>query len=425
MKKFTFLLVAMLAVAGISRAQMVDDFEHINLNLMLGGGDDNSSMTVVPNPDPNGMNESSHVVKFERSQYGVPWGGFWSALPEPLDLTDNKYVHVRVWKTRISPLKFKIEGGPGPNTEVASMNPQTLTEEWEDIVFDFSGVTGEWNVIAFMPDFEDPLTLEDDIVIYFDYIMANNDPTPGSAAAYVVEDFDHIPLNLMLGGGDDNSSMTVVGNPDPTGVNESGHVVKFERSMNGVPWGGFWSALPVPIDLTDNKFIYVKVWKPRISPLKFKVEGGPSANLEIFSMEPQTLTGEWEEIVFDFSEKTGTWNVIAFMPDFEDPLTLEDDIVIYFDDIRVGGDPLFTRAPEMANQLQVYPNPASDFITIRNSMEIQSLEIYDLAGRIIYSANSHTLESRVDVSDLNQGIYILRVSANNTPINTKINIIRF
>jgi hypothetical protein len=356
---------------------------------------------------------------------GVPWGGFWSALPEPLDLTVNKYVHVRVWKNRISPLRFKIEGGPGPNTEVVSMNPQTLTEEWEDIVFDFSGVTGEWNVIVFMPDFEDPLTLTDDIVIYFDYIMANNNPTPGSAAAYVVEDFDHIPLNLMLGGSDDNSSMSVVPNPAPDDVNPSDHVVKFVRSMNGVPWGGFWSALPVPLDLTDNKYVYVKVWKPRISPIKFKVEGGPSANLEIFSMYPQSLTGEWEQIVFDFSEKTGTWNVIALMPDFEDPLTLTDDIVIYFDDIRVGGDPLFTHAPEKANQLQVYPNPANDFITIRNPEEIQSIEIYDLAGRAVYSADTRALESRVDVSGLIQGIYILRVTANNAPINTKINIIRF
>jgi hypothetical protein len=52
MKKFTLILVAMLAVAGISRAQMVEDFEHIKLNMMLGGSDDNSNMTVVPTPIP-------------------------------------------------------------------------------------------------------------------------------------------------------------------------------------------------------------------------------------------------------------------------------------------------------------------------------------------------------------------------------------
>lgn len=422
MKKFTLLLVMMFAFTFVANTQMVEDFEHIRLNIMLGGDSDNSNFTVVPNPDQGDANPSSHVVKYERSQHGVPWGGFWSVLPEPLDLTDNKYVHVRVWKTRISPLRFKVEGGGSANLEILSMEPQTLVNEWEDIVFDFSEKTGPWNVIAFMPDFEDPLTLEEDIVIYFDYIMVNNDPTPGSEAVYVVEDFDHIPLNLMLGGGDDNSSMSVVPNPAPDDVNLSDYVIKFERSQHGVPWGGFWSALPTPIDLTENQYVYVKVWKPRISPLRFKVEGGGSANLEIPSMEPQTKTEQWEEIVFDFSDKTGLWNVIAFMPDFEDPLALDEDIVIYFDDIRVGQHPNVGIADiNTAAQMSVYPNPASSYITVKHAEAIQQIEIFDLAGKLVYKSNVESVETSIDVSALSKGIYILKATANNIHYYHKIN----
>lgn len=43
--------------------------------------------------------------------------------------------------------------------------------------------------IAFKPDFENPLTLTNDIVIYFDDIMINDDPTPNSAAVEVIEDY--------------------------------------------------------------------------------------------------------------------------------------------------------------------------------------------------------------------------------------------
>ncbi len=68
---------------------MVENFEHIPLNMMLGGEEDDSRMFVVPNPDMNDANPSTHVVRFERSQHGVPWGGFWSALPEPLDLSEK------------------------------------------------------------------------------------------------------------------------------------------------------------------------------------------------------------------------------------------------------------------------------------------------------------------------------------------------
>ncbi len=421
MKQFTILILAVLMSTAYVQAQMIEDFEHIPLNLMLGGNDDNSTMTIVPTPEGT-SNPSSHVVKYHRSMNGVPWGGFWSALPEPLDLTENKYVHVRVMKTRISPLKFKVEGGPSGNLEIASMNPQTVVNEWEDIVFDFSEKTGLWNVIAFMPDFEDPLTLTEDIEIYFDYIMVNNDPTPGSDAVYVIEDFDHIPLNLMLGGDADNSSMEVVANPDPDDVNPSANVVKFHRSMNGVPWGGFWSALPEQADLTENKYVYVKVWKPRVSPIKFKMEGGPSANLEIFSMNPQEVTSGWEEFAFDFTDLTGLWNVIAFMPDFEDPLTLTEDIDIYFDDIRLMPDPL-TNTPELqaSSPLKVFPNPAQDFITIQLDELIREVQIFDLSGKLILQSNSLSKEDRIDLSGLSKGMYILKVNTLNNSYSHKIN----
>jgi hypothetical protein len=340
MKKITILFVCALAFAGIARGQVIEDFEHIRLNLMLGGAEDDSEMRVVANPDPGEVNASTHVVRFHRSQFGVSWAGFWSALSEPLDLSEYKYVYVDVWKPRISPVKFKIEGGNSADLEIESMDPQTLVEEWETLVFDFSEKDGTWEVIAFLPDFADPVDLEEDIVIYFDNIRVGGPPEedPGTSG-HMVENFEHIVLNPMLGGEDDNSSMEVVPNPDPDDVNPGVHVVEFHRSMHGVPWGGFWSALPEPLDLSEYKYVYVDVWKPRISPVKFKVEGGNSANLEIESMVPQTKVEEWETLVFDFSEKDGTWNVVAFMPDFADPVDLEEDIVIYFDNIRLGNAP--------------------------------------------------------------------------------------
>ena len=339
MKRFTLIGILMLALAGISVAQTIENFEHIALNPMLGGAEDLSSFTVVANPDQAGINASSRVAMFVRDKDGVPWGGFWSALSTQVDVTDNKYVHVKVFKPRISPVKFKLEGGAAGTLETASMNAQTLTGVWEEMVFDFTSKTGLYPTVVFMPDFEDPLTLAEDIVIYFDDITVNNDPAVGSAAVYVIEDFEHIPLNYMLGGAEDLSSMELVPNPDPTGINLSATVVKFVRDKDGVPWGGFWSALPTPADVTTNKYVHVKVWKPRISPVRFKLEGGAAGTLEAPSMYPQTLTGFWEDMVFDFTSKTGTYPIIAFMPDFEDPLSLTNDITIYFDDFIVNNDP--------------------------------------------------------------------------------------
>ncbi|MFU8843429.1 MAG: T9SS type A sorting domain-containing protein [Bacteroidales bacterium] len=373
MKKL-LLIFALFFFSAVSflHAQVIEDFESIPLNLMLGGADDASTMTVVPNPDPSGINTSARVVKFERDKDGVPWGGFWSSLPMPVDVTVNKYVHVKVWKPRISPIKFKLEGGAAGTLEVESMNAQTEVYAWEDMVFDFSSKTGEYPVIAFMPDFEDPLTLTEDIVIYFDDIIVNNDPTPGSPGDYTIENFEHIPINLMLGDpGSDLSTMTVVLNPDPSGINTSATVMEFLRDKDGVPWGGFWSPLPEPVDVTENKYVHVKVWKPRISPLKFKLEGGAAGNLEIESMNPQTEINKWVDIVFDFSSLTGEYPVIAFMPDFQDPLALTDDIIIYFDDIRVTDSPIPMSVADVTMNVNMSYwtfmdkfDPAEDFVDV-------------------------------------------------------------
>jgi len=333
MKKNLLILIILMVMVGFTQAQVIEDFEVIKMNLMTNGTNDSSSMVVVPNPDKTGINTSNWVVKFVRDKDGFPFGGFWSPLPVRVDVTVNKYVHVKVWKPRISPIKFKLEGGDAGTLETASMTPQTTIGAWEDMVFDFSSKTGTYPIIAFMPDFEEPLTLTEDIIIYFDDIIVNNDPTPNTAAAYVIEDYEFIPLNLMIGDpGLDSSSMIGVPNPVPDALNSSNWVIRFLRDKDGVPWEGFWSGLPTPIDVTTNKYIHAKVWKPRISPIKFKIEGG-SGTLEVASMLPQTAVGAWEDMVFDFSTLTGTHPTIAFMPDFEEPVTLLEDIVIYFDDI--------------------------------------------------------------------------------------------
>jgi hypothetical protein len=237
--------------------------------------------------------------------------------------------------------------------------------------------------------------------------------------AYVVDDFEHIPLNVMHGGEEDDSYMVVVPNPDMESGNDSEHVVMFKRSQFGVPWGGFWSALPVPIDLTDHKYIMVDVWKPRISPLKFKVEGGDTENLEIESMQPQTKVGEWETIVFDFSEKTGEWAVIAFMPDFADPLDLDEDIVIYFDNIRLSEEPL--SAPDVSVDqfgVKVYPNPASAYVRVETDPGAL-VNLMSISGSIIDSRRAESSGVRFTVADLPAGVYFIRVIHRGTTVSEK------
>ena len=64
----------------------------------------------------------------------------------------------------------------------------------------------------------------------------------------------------------------------------------------------------------------------------------------------------------------------------------------------------------MAN-VNIYPNPVNDRLYIETSTQIQSIEIYDIYGRIQNLRNSETqkLRNSIDVSDLNNGIYFVKV----------------
>jgi hypothetical protein len=365
MKKLA-LIVALFFFSAISflNAQVIEDFEVIQMNLFSGGT--NGALDVIANPDPVG-NESMYVGKMVRGFDGDPWAGWYADLDEPFDASVNKYIHLWVWKPRISPVVFKLENpGSGANTgDINPINVQALTNQWEELVFDMSAVPGVYTRIVLIPDFENPLTLTEDITLYFDHIYANDDPAVGSAPVVMFEDFEHIPLNAL-----DQSTMTRVVNPDMSGINTSHKVIEMNRAFDGVPWAGFWSQLPMPYDITDNKYFHVKVWKPRISPIKFKIEKAGESH-EIFSMNPQTMTNAWEDIVFDFSEWTGEWTVIAFLPDFEDPLTLTENITIYFDDIRLTDSPIPMSVADVTMNVNMSYwtsmdkfDPAEDFVDV-------------------------------------------------------------
>lgn len=452
MKKLLLLVVAAFVGASFLQAQIVADFEDgtngpLTLHVMgCGAWDDdtqhpvNETFMVVDNPDASGINTSSKVLKFVRRgtvNGGMPWGGFWANAVPNVDVTTNKYVHVKVWKPRISPVRFKLEGGPSGTLETGSISPQTSTGMWEDIVFDFTTMDGAYPVIALMPDFEDPMTMEDDIDIYIDEIMLSSDPNPITDFA-VISDFEdgtNYPLTLHVmgcGAWDDdtqhpvNETFMVVDNPDASGINTSSKVMKFVRrgsDNGGMPWGGFWANADPNVDVTDYKYVHVKVWKPRVSPLRFKLEGGPSGTLETGSMNSQTTTGMWEDIVFDFTSMDGAYPVIAFMPDFEDPLALTEDIEIYFDDIIISGDPnplTVGVSKVQAMDFNMYPNPCTTQFSIDLKEDISYLSIFNITGqKVISIQNIEKGSINVDISSLTPGMYIVSLLGQNNQMISK------
>ncbi|MGL6037940.1 MAG: reprolysin-like metallopeptidase [Soonwooa sp.] len=68
------------------------------------------------------------------------------------------------------------------------------------------------------------------------------------------------------------------------------------------------------------------------------------------------------------------------------------------------------------NGLQVYPNPASDVITINNIAAKSTYQIFNMAGQVV--ANGAT-DGKVQVSKLDKGVYIITIESNGQKSQTK------
>lgn len=63
--------------------------------------------------------------------------------------------------------------------------------------------------------------------------------------------------------------------------------------------------------------------------------------------------------------------------------------------------------------LNVYPNPSKDNITISAESIISAFEVLDLNGRILKQMTVNDLSTTIDISDLIEGVYLVKISNTN------------
>lgn len=69
----------------------------------------------------------------------------------------------------------------------------------------------------------------------------------------------------------------------------------------------------------------------------------------------------------------------------------------------------------------IYPNPAKNNITITNSnFVINSVELYNISGQKVRSEIVNSMQTNLNVSGLEKGIYIMNINSNDTSIKRKV-----
>lgn len=74
----------------------------------------------------------------------------------------------------------------------------------------------------------------------------------------------------------------------------------------------------------------------------------------------------------------------------------------------------------LLNAIRVFPNPASENISVRNAEIINSVAIYNLTGSKIYEAHPQHENLTIDVSAFQKGLYVLKISTAHTTQTGKI-----
>jgi hypothetical protein len=66
--------------------------------------------------------------------------------------------------------------------------------------------------------------------------------------------------------------------------------------------------------------------------------------------------------------------------------------------------------------LQVFPNPAVDYISVDNEKEVKRIVIFNLVGRRVRTFNHVSAEQKHNVGDLPRGMYLVQLLGDNDKI---------
>lgn len=211
-----------------------------------------------------------------------------------------------------------------------------------------------------------------------------------------------------------NTTLEIVPNPDPTGINPSSTVAKFTALQTGNPWAGcetLHGAGTGSFSITAaNAQIRIMVWKSVISDVGIKLvrpDGWSLGEIKI----PNTVVNQWEQITFDFSAHIGlspAYDQVVIFPDFRGRSA---DEVIYFDNVfgAAAGSVGLEELGQKGSKL--YPNPGNGLLTLESSSLIESVRVYPITGQIVYQSSIQAFSTSLDLQHLPLGMYVVEVRA--------------
>lgn len=209
---------------------------------------------------------------------------------------------------------------------------------------------------------------------------------------------------------DNPAYCAVADNPDNSGINTSVKAGLLEVESSANPWAGLYSTTEIiPFKWSaENAVITLQVYKSVISDFDLKFEAQSSGEWAHEVKVPNTVTDQWEELTFDFSQYIGDTNTIrriVIIPDF--PSSRTEGSTNYFDNIKFGNGSSSAVVSHSNSLFKVFPNPVNNTLFI-NSATSTEVNIYNLIGTKVLTRIVNSGNDKIDVSGLISGIYMIK-----------------
>lgn len=179
------------------------------------------------------------------------------------------------------------------------------------------------------------------------------------------------------------------------------------------------------INITTMDSFEFDVWTPNSTSLRFKlVDFGPDGafgggdDKEHETTVTPTLNG-WNHVSASISGMTGltTKANIAQLIFASAPTGTS---IIYVDNVLFSKKPATGIASVEKETIGVYPNPASNSLTIYTNNKIQNVVIYNSLGQVVLTTSPNTNDVNLDIASLPNGFYTVKATINGVDTYKKI-----